>query len=47
MAARLPVGELCVKSPEFTALWNDHDVRECTFGTKEFQQPDVGRVALA
>ncbi|MBF6059204.1 helix-turn-helix domain-containing protein [Nocardia terpenica] len=41
------VGELCVKSPEFAELWNDHEVRECTFGTKQFRHPAVGHFELS
>ncbi|PPK63254.1 helix-turn-helix transcriptional regulator [Actinokineospora auranticolor] len=40
------VGELCVKSTEFSALWSRHPVLNCTFGTKHFAHPAVGPLEL-
>ncbi|MEU9342717.1 helix-turn-helix transcriptional regulator [Streptomyces sp. NPDC048278] len=36
------VGELMLKSPEFTAWWNDHRVLNRTHGTKSYHHPLVG-----
>ncbi|MGX2992874.1 helix-turn-helix domain-containing protein [Streptomyces sp. JNUCC 64] len=41
------IGELMVKSPEFTALWSMRHVRDCTFGTRRLNHPEVGRLTLA
>jgi transcriptional regulator with XRE-family HTH domain len=41
------VGELCVKNPEFAALWARHPVNGCTHGTKLLHHPEVGRLELA
>lgn len=36
------VGELTLRSPEFTAWWNDHRVLRRTHGTKHYRHPVVG-----
>ncbi|MBH1933806.1 helix-turn-helix domain-containing protein [Streptomyces sp. AV19] len=41
------IGELCMKSPEFTALWARHKVLSCTSGTKDFHHPLVGAMTLS
>jgi transcriptional regulator with XRE-family HTH domain len=41
------VGELSVKSEEFRQLWARHDVRQKSFGVKEFRHPEVGRLTLS
>jgi transcriptional regulator with XRE-family HTH domain len=41
------VGELSMKSPEFTSLWNSHTVRACGHSTREFRHPLVGPLTLA
>jgi len=38
------IGELTVKSDEFRTWWANHRVYECTFGTKRFVHPLVGRI---
>ncbi|MFE7319136.1 helix-turn-helix transcriptional regulator [Streptomyces sp. NPDC057555] len=40
------IGELSMKSTEFSALWSRHVVSNCTFGTKRFHHPLVGDLAL-
>ncbi|MGU7774356.1 helix-turn-helix transcriptional regulator [Burkholderia sp. MR1-5-21] len=40
------VDELRGLSPEFDAMWRDHDVRAHDEGTKEIHHPAVGRIAL-
>jgi transcriptional regulator with XRE-family HTH domain len=40
------VGELSLRSPAFARLWADHHVRDKTSGTKRFQHPLVGELAL-
>jgi transcriptional regulator with XRE-family HTH domain len=40
------IGELSMKSPEFAQLWSGHSVLNCSFGTKLFQHPEVGRLEL-
>ncbi len=40
------VGELCMKSAEFSALWSRHPVLNCTFGVKHFAHPAVGKMEL-
>jgi len=40
------IGELSMKSPEFAQLWSGHSVLNCSFGTKHFQHPEVGRMEL-
>ncbi|MEU4745454.1 helix-turn-helix transcriptional regulator [Actinosynnema sp. NPDC023658] len=41
------VGELSMKSPEFTALWNNHSVKACAYMMREFRHPVVGPLTLA
>ncbi|MFC9098365.1 helix-turn-helix domain-containing protein [Streptomyces sp. NPDC002387] len=36
------VGELTLRSPEFTDWWNDHRVLRCTYGAKLHHHPVVG-----
>lgn len=38
------VGELCRASPEFAALWNDHDVRRYGEGLKKLKHPLAGPI---
>ncbi|WP_433221097.1 helix-turn-helix domain-containing protein [Microtetraspora malaysiensis] len=40
------IGELATKSPEFAAMWAGGDVRECTFGSRTLNHPDVGPVEV-
>jgi transcriptional regulator with XRE-family HTH domain len=40
------VGELCMKSPEFSVLWSRHRVLNCRFGVKVFAHPVVGLMEL-
>lgn len=40
------VGELTVKSPEFSALWERYEVRAVAYGQKTFQHPEVGTLTL-
>jgi transcriptional regulator with XRE-family HTH domain len=40
------IGELCIKSKEFAALWSRHPVLNCTFGVKYFAHPQVGHLEL-
>ena len=40
------IGELSMKSPEFARLWSGHSVLNCSFGTKLFQHPEIGRLEL-
>ncbi len=40
------VAELCEQSPEFAAMWRDHDVRRYGEGTKHMRHPVVGPIAL-
>ncbi|MEU7639463.1 helix-turn-helix transcriptional regulator [Streptomyces sp. NPDC039016] len=40
------IGELSMKSPEFTALWGDHRVRPCEGEGYELRHPLVGPVAV-
>ncbi|WP_399122859.1 helix-turn-helix transcriptional regulator [Streptomyces sp. N2A] len=40
------IGELSMKSTEFSALWSRHAVRNCTFGAKRFHHPLVGELVL-
>ncbi|QRX96119.1 MULTISPECIES: helix-turn-helix transcriptional regulator [Streptomyces] len=40
------IGELSMKSTEFSGLWSRHVVNNCTFGTKHFRHPLVGELAL-
>ncbi|MFJ6701151.1 helix-turn-helix domain-containing protein [Streptomyces sp. NPDC091272] len=41
------IGQLTMKSAEFTTLWSRHPVRGCVSGTKHLQHPLVGRMELA
>jgi hypothetical protein len=40
------IGELSMKSAEFSALWSRHPVLNCTFGVKHFTHPIVGQLEL-
>ncbi|MER5949336.1 helix-turn-helix transcriptional regulator [Streptomyces sp. NPDC001904] len=40
------VGELLLKSPEFTRIWDRYDVQERSGGTKTFAHPKVGTMTL-
>ena len=40
------VGELSMKSPEFSALWARHPVARCTRGVKRLHHPEVGDLDL-
>ena len=40
------VGELSVRSEEFSRWWAEHDVRERTHGTKRYRHPLVGDVTV-
>ena len=40
------VDELCRQSPEFAAMWRDHDVQGHGEGTKQLRHPAVGMLAL-
>ncbi|MFS8097934.1 helix-turn-helix transcriptional regulator [Lentzea alba] len=40
------VGELTMKSPEFSALWNSHAVKPCANSVREFRHPEVGSLTL-
>ncbi|MFD8545253.1 helix-turn-helix transcriptional regulator [Streptomyces sp. NPDC059649] len=40
------IGELSMKSTEFSALWSRHGVSNCTFGSKRFHHPLVGEMVL-
>lgn len=40
------VGELTVKSPEFSKLWAEHPVERCVSGVKYFRHPEVGDFEL-
>jgi len=40
------IGELAVKSPEFAALWQEHEVESLGRKSKVFNHPDVGRIVL-
>lgn len=41
------VGELTLRSPEFTTWWNDHRVLRRTHGTKHYHHPIVGDLHFA
>ena len=41
------VGELTLRSPEFTTWWNDHRVLRRTHGTKHYHHPVVGDLHFA
>jgi transcriptional regulator with XRE-family HTH domain len=40
------IGELTAASPEFAALWQQHEVRSLGRKSKVFNHPDVGRIEL-
>jgi transcriptional regulator with XRE-family HTH domain len=40
------VGELTVKSPEFSRMWAKHPVERCVSGVKYFRHPEVGEFEL-
>lgn len=40
------IGELCVKSDEFAALWARHRVVRCSTGIKRIHHPEVGDLDL-
>jgi transcriptional regulator with XRE-family HTH domain len=40
------IGELTMKSPEFTRLWADHRVRACDVGVYEMRHPLVGAMTV-
>ncbi|MCX4828649.1 helix-turn-helix transcriptional regulator [Streptomyces sp. NBC_01016] len=40
------VGELLLKSPDFTRIWDRYDVHERSGGTKSFDHPKVGAMTL-
>jgi transcriptional regulator with XRE-family HTH domain len=40
------LGELLAESPEFAALWHDHEVHSLGRKSKVFNHPDVGRIEL-
>jgi transcription regulator MmyB-like protein len=40
------VDELCRRSPEFDAMWREHDVRAHGEGTKQLLHPAVGLIEL-
>jgi hypothetical protein len=41
------VGELIVKSPDFSRLWDRYEVRRNAGGQKMFRHPMVGTITLA
>lgn len=41
------IAELTAASPEFAALWDEHEVHSLGRKTKVFNHPDVGRIELA
>jgi transcriptional regulator with XRE-family HTH domain len=41
------IGELTVRSPEFSAWWNDHRVLRRTYGNKHYHHPLVGDLYFA
>jgi transcription regulator MmyB-like protein len=38
------IGELSIRSPEFSRIWATHPVAECTHGVREYDHPLVGRL---
>lgn len=40
------IGELTIKSAEFSALWSAHSVRRCAHHTREYRHPAVGPLVL-
>lgn len=41
------VGELVVKSPDFSSMWERYDVRKVGYGQKTFIHPEVGTITLS
>jgi transcriptional regulator with XRE-family HTH domain len=41
------VGELTLRSPEFTTWWNDHRVLRRTHGTKRYRHPVAGELTFS
>jgi hypothetical protein len=41
------VGELVVKSPDFSRMWERYDVRRVGYGQKTFLNPELGRITLS
>jgi hypothetical protein len=41
------VGELTVRSPEFAAMWAEHEVLRRAHGTKRYRHPVVGELTIA
>ena len=41
------VGELVVKSPDFSRMWERYDVRKVGHGQKTFLNPELGRMTLS
>ena len=41
------IGELVVKSPDFSRHWERYDVRKVGYGQKTFIHPEVGRITLS
>lgn len=41
------VGELAVKSPDFSRMWERYDVRRVGYGQKTFLHPEVGPMTLS
>jgi transcriptional regulator with XRE-family HTH domain len=41
------IGELTVKSPEFSRWWAEHDVLQRTHGTKRYRHPIAGEIEIA
>ena len=41
------VGELVVKSPDFSRMWERYDVRKVGHGQKTFLNPELGRITLS
>ncbi|MFD0361377.1 helix-turn-helix domain-containing protein [Nocardia sp. GCM10030253] len=40
------IGELTVRSPQFSAMWSDHRVRACDVGVYEMRHPLVGSMTV-
>ena len=41
------VGELAVKSPDFSRMWERYNVRRVGYGQKTFRHPEVGEMTLS
>jgi transcriptional regulator with XRE-family HTH domain len=41
------VGELVVKSADFSRMWERYDVRKVGYGQKTFLHPEIGRITLS